>query len=228
MQHSLVLTLLILLLSSCATKKNLPERIFDLFEKQAKNFTDGIGTLDENVDSVAKLPQKFNVAIFFRPPVAGNKDWKWNHEDKAKIFSTMEGLKGTRITRIFELVQTGDAGDYVALRKMAAQQGADALLLVQGLAEVDSSFNPWAFSYLAVAPLLFAPGNDVSSAFVSQALLWDVKKSFVHLGVQSEGEWSMKRPAAFRQQERAITKSREESLQALSSKLKKNFQEVIL
>lgn len=102
---------------------------------------------------------------------------------------------------------------------MAAQQGADTLLLVRGASQMEGGLNAKALSYIALVPMFFVEGNNVQSSFVTQAVLWDVRKPFVHLGVETEGDWSMERPLVFRQKERALTKSKEESLHSLSRKL---------
>lgn len=227
MKRSLLL-LCFLFFSSCSTqKKDLPERIIDLLEKQAKIVSDTV--LEEKIDEEAKLPEHFNLAVYFRP--SSRDQWRWTQTDKQRVLTTVEGQKGDRIQRVFELINTSTAEgpvDTVSLRNMALQQGADALLLVQGVAEVATHLNPWAVSYLAIVPAFFVEGNDVSAVFLSQAILWDTRKSHVHLGVQSEGDWTMERPAVFKQEHRAIRKSKEEALNVLSSKLKKNFQDVIL
>lgn len=219
------LFLFMFLFQSCATNKDFPERILDLIEKQADKLTSEIS--EEKVVNSAKLPEQFNLAIYFKPPDAAEK-WNWSRHDKEEVTEALENLKQNKIHRTFELINTTGQQEYTELRKMAAQQGADAILVVQGISQVDSSFNPWAWSYLVVAPLLFVDGNDVSGVFISQALLWDVKKPYIHLGVQSEGEWTMKRPLAFKQRNRAVQKSREKAMNTLTFKLKKNFQEVIL
>ena len=87
------------------------------------------------------------------------------------------------------------------------------------MGEVETNANGVALFYIALVPMLFANGNDVRSAFVTQAVLWDVRNSYVHLGTQSEGDWDMKRPLAFRQNGRALEKAKKESLLQLQKRL---------
>lgn len=87
--------------------------------------------------------------------------------------------------KIFELINTqGKGADLQALRYMSGQQGADALLLVRGTSVVNSDLNPKALSYLALVPMLFIEGNDVSASFITQAVLWDVWR------LRGNGRWS--------------------------------------
>lgn len=224
MKKSFLFIGLSLFLFSCTTQRDFPERILEMLDKQARTVSGTI--LEEKVEGEAHLPEQFSLAIYFRP--SHGDQWKWSEEDKERIVAVVESERGKKIRRVFELINTGGPDEAASLRKMALQQGADALLIIQGVAEVETHFNPWALSYIAIAPAFFVEGNDVSAAFLSQAILWDTRKSYVHLGVQSEGDWSMERPALFKQKHRAIRKSKEEALNLLFSKLKKNFQEVVL
>ena len=85
-----------------------------------------------------------------------------------------------------------------SLRILASQQGADALLLIQGMSEVETKTNEWAATYVALLPVFFVKRNKVEGTFLTQTVLWNVKGPYVHLGGQSEGEFSQKRPLASR------------------------------
>lgn len=66
----------------------------------------------------------------------------------------------------------------------------------------------------------------MKSAFVTQAVMWDVRNAYVHLGTQSEGDWVMKRPLAFRQKDRALEKAKEESLLELQKRLSQQLGQI--
>ncbi|WP_408095536.1 hypothetical protein ACJVC5_10890 [Peredibacter sp. HCB2-198] len=221
--------LLLLALTGCSTtkkedklKNEITQRLFDLWDK-----TIGDSVSDSKTASIAnkkvELKRPFELAIYFKQPDK-KEDWRWTREDKVFLQNKLDDNKNI-VKRSFELINTAGTEDIKALRTMAAQQGADALLIVQGKAEVESNLNAAGLSYVVLVPTLFANGNTVTSAFVTQAVLWDVRDSVVHLGSETEGEWKMKRPLFFKQEERAINKAKEESLLHLEEQLTKQATE---
>lgn len=222
--------LALLILQSCASKKteqSFANRIFDLFEDFSKTVTET--QLRTRPSERPTLPQSYKVAVYFKDPDGNAKSpqkWKWSQEDKEKVMAAI-GSKKTKIGKVFELIDLGaEKHDAKNLRVMASQQGADALLLIQGVSEVESDPNGLALTYLAIVPAFFVNGNHVDGSFVTQAVLWDVQNPYVHLGVQNEGGYSHNRPLVFRQIPRVIEKSKEESLDGLTAKLQKEFSQI--
>ena len=220
-----------LLLFSCATKENrqanIAEKVFDLIKDYQKSF-DEKQTVALMVDR-KQLDQPVRMAVYFTKTARNrelSKNFNWTYGEKEKFIDSLD--KSPKIARVFELIRiNGMDEDIRSLRLMAAQQGADTLLIVQGAYDVETNLNASALSYLLVVPVFFVKGNNVKGVFVSQALLWDVKSPIVHLGVQGEGEDMEKRPLAFRKPELVIGTAREESLQILSRKIN-NELDVIL
>jgi hypothetical protein len=228
MRKILIMLCLITLVGACSIKKQreekgmvFAEKVFDIW----KDFTKG-QLEDQNSEIVinrTKLPDTYKMAVYFIEPEDRNQNWRWGRNEKNEILSTLEKKK--KASQVFELINTtGKNNDLKALRYMAAQQGAEALLLIRGMAKVETDMNVKALSYIVLVPMLFVEGNTVNSTFVSQAVLWDVKSPFIHFGVETEGNWSMDRPLVFRQKDRAIEKSKEEALDSLSQKLEKKLQ----
>lgn len=54
----------------------------------------------------------------------------------------------------------------------------------------------------------------------------DVPESVIHLGSETEGEWKMKRPLFFKQEDRVVNKAKEESLLHLKERLSKQAAEL--
>lgn len=217
--------LILFITCSCARvtenkmKQDITKRLFDLFESTTAEISDG--QIANIANRKAVLPENFNLAVHFKKPA--NEDWNWSQEDRREILSSIRN-QDKKIGKTFELINTsGKDEELKSLRMMAAQQGADALLVVQGASEVNSEPNGMALTYIALVPMLFVNGNTVKSAFVTQAVLWDVRTSNVHLGAKSEGDYSMKRPLAFRQKDRAIEKAKEEALKDLRQELSKQL-----
>jgi hypothetical protein len=73
------------------------------------------------------------------------------------------------------------------LRLVAAQLGADALLIVNGEGEVKMHLNGWGWTYIALFPMLFAPGTVHDALFMINAAMWDVRSGFLYLTADSEG-----------------------------------------
>lgn len=225
--------LFILLLSSCATKeekkdRQIVNRFFDLFEEVKDVAMRETGLGDQLQGKRQPLPENFRMAVAFVGPSEkkSQQPWEWTQADKDQIISVFERRKGKKLGKVFELIDTGAGNDLKGLRTMARQQGADALLVIQGASKVESDLNTWGLTYLALVPTLFVEGNDVHSDFITQAVLWDVRNQYVHLGAQSEGNWTSKRPLVFRQIPRVVRKAKEESLMSLSSKLEKEITEL--
>lgn len=228
MFRSIFFLLLVLFLASCSQvqhtkmKEDITKRLMDLFETTTGEISDG--QIASVADRKALLPKDFNLAVHFKKPE--KEDWSWNQKDRREILSTIKANE-KKIGKVFELINTGREDEELkSLRMMAAQQGADALLVIQGATEVNSPPNGMALTYVALVPMLFVNGNTVKSAFVSQAVLWDVRTSNVHLGAKSEGEYSMKRPLAFRQKDRAVEKAKDEALKDLNQQLAQEFGEL--
>ncbi|MGE3610860.1 MAG: hypothetical protein AB7I27_14810 [Bacteriovoracaceae bacterium] len=167
-----------------------------------------------------KLGSKINLGIFFRRPNAhlpSKQDWNWSEEDKNLI--TKEFSLDNRIERVFELVDTERNHDISSLRLMAAEQGADALLVVEGQSDVKSKLDYEALTYLVILPAFFIKGVEVEGEFVSQAVLWSVERPYIHFGLHSIGHWQHKRPLVFRNISKVIKKSKDEALRFLREKL---------
>lgn len=221
------LTSLLLILSvSCSSSSNeklkneITQRLFDLWDRSIADVNDS--QVAKIADKNIELKRPFEMAIYFKQPDA-KENWRWNRQDKQQLLEKMAADKKI-VKRSFELINTGDTEDIKALRTMAAQQGADALLILQGKAEVESDLNGASLSYIVLVPMLFAPGNDVHSAFITQAVMWDVRNSVVHMGMETEGDWQMKRPLLFKQKDRAINKAKEESLTQLQLQLSRQVE----
>lgn len=223
--------LFLFLTISCASQKKesdagfgFAKKIFDIWKDVAKDqLPKGSGQGGEIQIDRTKLAKPYTMAIYFLPATEKDQNWKWDRQEKDQLINTLEGAKETR--RVFELINTGGGvSDLADLRYMAAQQGADALLLVRGVSATDSSVNGKALSYVLLIPMLVVKGNDVKGQFIAQAVLWDVKKPYVHFGSEAEGKWQMERPLIFRQKDRAVKKSREEAMKMLLLKVQREVQ----
>jgi hypothetical protein len=91
-----------------------------------------------------QLPKQFRVAVYFRDPIDRQRSnerpiWRWKESDKKAVFQLEKQLKTKEeISAVFPLARELVSGDRIEdLRLAAAQQGADALLVVSGTSSVD-------------------------------------------------------------------------------------------
>lgn len=233
MKLILITSCILSLMVGCSTRERpeekglvFVEKMFDLFEGIEKKHLGKDKDSSEVTITKAKLPNPYSLAVYFIQPEK-DQEWRWDRKDKDLILSSLHTDK--RAGRVFELINTsGKQNDLKNMRVMAAQQGAEGLLLIRGISNLDTSVNAKALSYVALIPMLFVNGNDVNSTFVGQAILWDVRSPYVHLGIESEGGWGMERPFAFKQKDRALEKSKDEALSSLSDKLKTQLPQIKL
>ena len=220
-----------LFIVSCASRQErqitIAEKVFDLIKDYQMSFGEkqAIALLDER----NQLDRPIRMAVYFTKALRNRdiaKNFNWTYDEKDQFIKALD--KSPIISRVFELIRPrGTDEDIRTLRLLAAQQGADTLLMIQGAFDIETHLNASAISYLFVLPAFFVKGNEVKGTFISQALLWDVKSPIVHLGVQSEGKEEERRPIAFRNPEAIIEEARGESLEILSKKLNKELDTIL-
>ena len=177
----------------------------------------------------AQLPKPFKIGVFFKNPDFrssrfNNNDtakWIWTDEDKNKILSlNQEKILGDEVSQIFVISDaTVSNTDLKSLRLAAAHHGADALLVVNGINDVDEYKNSWTWTYIALVTALFVPGTVTDSLFMVRAAMWDVRNEFLYMTAESESVKSRTRPAAF-------SPAREITLEAKAEAIDKIRQEI--
>ncbi len=222
---------ILILIVSCASRQDrqstIAEKVFDLIEDYQKSFGEkqALALLDER----KPLEGPVRIAVYFTRTLKNReiaRNFNWTYTEKDQFINDLD--KSPNISRVFELIRPrGIDEDIRSLRLLAAQQGADTLLMIQGAYDLATDLNASAISYLLVLPVFFVKGNDVKGTFISQALLWDVKSPVVHLGIQSEGKDEERRPIAFRNPEAIIEEARGESLEILSKKISSELDTIL-
>ena len=87
---------------------------------------------------------------------------------------------------VSDLVREGS--DLKSLRLAAAQHGADVLLQIQGVAQVDRYHNPLAILNLLILPGYVVPSTHSDVLFVMHGALWDVGNEYLYATVEAEAE----------------------------------------
>lgn len=214
----------ILILAGCATSKGFNR---DALREQLNGKSE---MSDNDIGKKApktQLPKPFKVGIYFQEPSNKGQEnlWEWEAADKKKILSTVEKFaKGGEISKVFAISPANVSGtDLKSLRAVAARQGADALIVVSAVNDVDQYTTEWAWTYVALFPALFVPASVSDILFISRAVMWDVRTEFAYLTAESEVLINRKYPAVFRQDKKQTADAKNDSLSGLQTELEKRL-----
>lgn len=172
----------------------------------------------------AQLPKPFKIAIYLAEPASNHREsagWRWTEEEKTKMVKLADQLKANgEVSQAFILTPDSIHGTSLRdLRLAAARHGADALLTISGIKDIDSYTNSWAWTYVAVVPMLFVPGSQSDVLFMARASLWDVRNEFLYLSAEGESVQRQKAPAAFIEDRDLIEKAKTEAVAKLSDEI---------
>lgn len=179
-------------------------------------------------DLQAQLPKPYRLGVLFRdPPEAGDETsaWRWEVEQRAQLIKALEALEGKgEIDTVVAIARATVVGDDLqAIRVAAARQGVDAVLVVSGSDVVEHGANGWVATYIALLPMLFAPGTEVRVDFTAHAELWDVRNEYLYLAAEAEARAEQARAVPFIDVEEASADARDASLELLIRELEKRF-----
>lgn len=204
------------------------------FERQGLRDQLGVTkpTYDDNnikqaFEKKANLPKPFKLAIYFknsRTRFFGSGDWRWTDEDYKIVEAAGRDLQSEHLVSdvvpILNSVVTNE--DLMSLRMAAAQHQADAILLVDGAADLDRYTNPLGWTYILLLPALFVPGSEVDVLFMSSASMWDVRNGFLYLTTESEAVTHHTYIAAFGKRDRDLfNEAKRDALSKLKEQVKR-------
>lgn len=218
--------LLALLLSACGGSAGFEQAAPRTAQSVAPEINDD--QVQRAFDLQAQLPKPYRLGVLFRDAPAASdagSQWRWEPEQRARVMKALEALEGKgevgAVMSIARAAVTGD--DLRAIRVAAARQGLDAVLVVSGHDTVERSANAWAATYLAVLPMLFAPGSELRVDFTVHAELWDVRNEYLYLAAEAEARAEQARALPYLDVEEASAEAREQSLSLLVHELQKRF-----
>ncbi len=149
-----------------------------------------------------QIPLPFRLAIYLAPeipeyrrPVIPRRvayetvKWKWDTKDKEKLLAWGEDLKAKGVLADFFLLPQSRVTDQrlEGIRLATAQHGADALLILTGIADVDRYNNSAAAWYATGIGTFLAHGTNVDALLLLDSALWDVRNAFLYASAESEG-----------------------------------------
>ena len=156
---------------------------------------------------------------------ARSEDWRWSVLDKEKLEEYITPLKQSGlVSDVFvmsDMISTQN--DLKSIRLAAAKHGADAVLLVKGIAQVDSYINPLAILNLLILPGYILPSSHRDVLFMMKGAMWDVGNEFLYLSVDAEGDSRTKGPTFTIKDKEAIGVAKEQALKSFASELSKRL-----
>lgn len=171
-----------------------------------------------------QLPKPFRLAVYFKQPddqLRRGHAWHWTGEDKKKFLSLADELKATgEVSAVFTLSDSlVTATDLASLRVTAAKHGADALMVVSGVTDVDNYTNNWGWTYIGLVTTLFVPASKTDVLFMARAAMWDVRNEFLYMAADAESEKQQTRPALFRDEKAVVQAAKTESVDLLRGEI---------
>ena len=112
-----------------------------------------------------------------------------------------------------------EGSDNKAIRLAAARAGADAVLIINGVSDIDKYNNPMGASYFLLVTPFFVPGTEADALFMMNASMWDVRNQYLYLSVEAESSASETRPAFFIEESRVIKAAKSTAVSALAKEL---------
>ncbi len=209
-------------LSACASSQGF-------HRESLRDPTQGGATQQPTVDSEAiakslakrpQLPKPFRVAVHFKS-TPRHSELRWKETDRELFRRLADKLAPSdEISAIFPLakalVRTEELED---LRLAAADQGADALMVISANSDIERVANNLSWTYLALVTALFVPGTTSEALVLSQASLWDVRNGFLYMSAESEHTESETAPLALLDDRELVEKSKRLSLEKLSQEI---------
>lgn len=182
-------------------------------------------------EALALSPQlrfPFRMAVkVLAPEPPGYVDWsrhpalEWTGGDREALLAGLAPLVEEGIVSEVAFVSGvyPVAEDLKSLRLAAAEQGADAILVVRGAAQVDRYVNPLAVLNLLIVPMYVVPASHRDALVMIEGGLWDVRNGYLYAGASAEGEGARVAPTAVIETEWAIEDAREAALAAFAGEI---------
>lgn len=171
-----------------------------------------------------QLPSPFKLAIYFTSPSTGwryGHTWSWLGEDKDKLLEVGAELKSKGIiSDIFTISDyIVEGSDNKAIRLAAARAGADAVIIVNGVCDIDRYSNALGYTYFLLITPFFIPGTEADGLFLANATMWDVRNQYLYLSAEGEGTAKETKPAFFIDEKRIIKSAKSVALSHLKAEL---------
>ena len=198
------------------------------------------GKAAEVLQRKPQLSLPFRLGVFLRPQAGRARlaadntrsvrpaEWRWDREDERTVLFWTEAIKREGIiSDAFIIPSSRVSGfDLEGLRQEAAENGADAILLISGISDVERYANYLSLLYLSGVGLWMVPGTNVDSLFLMDGAMWDVKGQYLYLRVESEGLSSSEGPAKLLKDEEVTDQAKRLALDSFGPELQRRIRAV--
>lgn len=220
--RNLFALLLVLMVTACASSRGfdreaLRGQIFDQKQVTEEDIQSGL-------ELRPHLPSPFRLAIYFTSSSTSRRygsTWSWLDEDKDRFLAIGAELKNKRIISDAFVISDHivEGSDTKSIRLAAARAGADAVLVVNGVGDIDRYNNALGYTYILLITPFFIPGTQADGLFMANASLWDVRNQYLYLSVEGEGIAKEIKPVLFIDEKKIMKSAKTAALTALKAEL---------
>lgn len=159
------------------------------------------------------------------PYRARPEDWRWSVKDKEQLARLAEPLKQAGVVSdlyvMSEMISASD--DPKSIRLAAAKHGADVVLLIKGVAQIDDYVDASSILNLLVLPGFLVPSSHRDVLLMMQGAMWDVGNEFLYLSTDAESEAKIRGPTFRIKDSDAVDAAKEEALENFGVELAKRM-----
>jgi rhombotail lipoprotein len=198
------------------------------------------GKVAEVLQRKPRLSLPFRLGVFLRPQADRGRlaadntrsvrpaEWRWDREDRQTILFWTEALKREGIISDAFIIPSSliSGSDLEGLRQEAAENGAGAILVISGISDVERYANYLSLLYVSGVGLWMVPGTNVDSIFLMDGAMWDVKRQYLYLRVESEKLNSSVGPAKLLKDEEVTDEAKRLALDSFGPELQKRIRAV--
>ena len=181
------------------------------------------------MDAKPQLTPGFRLAIHMPDP---NEQWNgqpWSAADRERVMQMVRAACNPRFCKdTVEITAIEGNGDKLFVRQAAAERGAQAVLWIRGIQDVQIRDNGRAWTNLLILPAFFIESEDVYSYFLASAQMLDVGNGYMYVDVQTVGRAKTKQTPAENDSKLILKQARSGALDQLIPALEKTFVEMSL
>ena len=137
-----------------------------------------------------------------------------------------ENIISEIITIPTSLVKTKDSLNEI--RVAAARLGADAVLVINSLDNVDRYSNWASIFYVTIIGFWIIPGTNVDAVSIVQGIMFDVHNGYLYLSLESKGREERIGPEVLLRSKEVLSRARNEAALKFLEKLKMDLKELSL
>lgn len=176
------------------------------------------------LDARPQLTPGFRLAVHMVDPDSKWNGQPWSAQDRDRVLEVIKKACGPRFCKdVVEISAIEGNGDKLFLRQAAAERGAQAVLWIRGIQDVQIRDNGRAWTNILIIPAFFIESEDVYSYFLASAQILDVGNGFLYTDLQAVGRAKTKQTPAENESKKILMEARSSALDQLLPELKKSF-----